>query len=257
MWHLFRGSDQYGVSAQYGPPHFPLSRNHIRSRVNFHISLGCLLRGIRLFDYFKRGQFEPPHADRSAIAKSDKSPSFNDGRFHFVPADNSLVPFDGETDIPARRGCNAVTYVSRLRARVSNAANIKINWLIRILCGWVNILWAKIVPIRKTREMAIKHDLIVQNLKGACDSWHKGFFALLDAAASFSNRRENIGWVNEGLTVPIERTGFSPFLRIVSSNATSFLFLKRECVRGESVPKVWPCSANGNPCLDNVIAHAG
>src|SRR3989337_574977 len=111
-----------------------------------------VLRRTWLFNYLKRRNFKPAHADFAPAADAAQSPAVNDRCFHFVAADDGLIPRDRELTRPTWRAGDTV-------------AHIEVRRQFGIACGRFCSRNVEGFAVRESRPVAINQDDRIDDLQ--------------------------------------------------------------------------------------------
>src|SRR3989304_2569461 len=196
-----------------------------------------VLRRTWLFNYLKRRNFKPAHADFAPAADAAQSPAINDRCFHLVTADDGLIPHDREFARPTRRAGDAVTNIASFRAWIDHAAHVEIHRRFRVSRWRFDGNNVESLSIRESRPVAIDQDDRIDDLQRSDHVRLNRSASALRVPRAFTDDGEGIGCVNEQLTFFCDADGLAKFLGIIPRHSRTLLLFERKCIRPEFVMK--------------------
>src|SRR3990172_3321530 len=208
-----------------------------------------------LLSYFKRGNLKPAHADFAPAADTAQPSTVDNRCFHFVTADDGLIPQDREFTRPARRAGSAVADIAPFRARIDHAAYIKIYRRFRVSRRRIGGCNVEGLTVRKSRPVTVDQNDRIDDLQRGDHVRLNRSASALRVPCTFADDGEGIGCIDEQLTVSRNTDGLAELFGIIARYSRTFFLFERKCIRPESMMKHRLDADNTNLRSQNV-AHA-
>src|SRR3990167_8521142 len=208
-----------------------------------------------LLSYFKRGNLKPAHADFAPAADTAQPSTVDNRCFHFVTADDGLIPQDREFTRPARRAGSAVADIAPFRALIDHAAYIKIYRRFRVSRRRIGGCNVEGLTVRKSRPVTVDQNDRIDDLQRGDHVRLNRSASALRVPCTFADDGEGIGCIDEQLTVSRNTDGLAELFGIIARYSRTFFLFERKCIRPESMMKHRLYAANTNLRSQNV-AHA-